>query len=133
MGIFEVEARAVTTDKTLRPNEKLTLNNQFNRHMLASNILTGRTVSLASEQTGTGHVLNDFNAVILHELVERGRDGLAERVTDHVEKSGRTLKKGGVKIENREERVAVLQQLCDAFFATYFQDFSTIEIIKEAV
>lgn len=133
MGIFEVEAQSVTTGKTLRASDKLMLNNQFNRHLLSANILTGRTVSLASEKTGTGHVLNDFNAVILHELVERGHAGLAERVTDHVEKSGRELKKGGVKIENREERVAVLQQLCDAFFATYFQDLVNVEIIKEAV
>lgn len=133
MGIFEVEEQPVITGKTIKPNAKLALNNKFNRHLLASNILTGRTVSMASELTGTGHILNDFNAAILHELTERGLDGLAERVTDHVDKSGRELKKGGVKIADREERVAVLQQLCDAFFATYFQDFVNAGIIKEDV
>lgn len=133
MGIFEVDAERVTAGKRLKPTDKLTLNNKFNRHILASNILTGRPVALASENSGTGHVINDFNALILHELIERGAENLADRVTDHVDRSGRELKKKGVKIETREQRIAVMQQLCDAFFATYFQDFVTLGIIKEAI
>jgi ubiquinone/menaquinone biosynthesis C-methylase UbiE len=133
MGIFEVEAASVSLGKTIRPSGKLRLNNEFNRQLLANNILTGRTVSLASEMTGTGHILNDFNAAILHELIERGLPGLAERVTEHVEKSGKELKKAGVKLATHEERVAAIQTICDAFFNTYFQDFVNIGIIEEAV
>jgi ubiquinone/menaquinone biosynthesis C-methylase UbiE len=132
MGIFEVEVESVTTGSNLRSNSKLQINSEFNRQMLANNLLMGRTVSLASKLTGTGHILNDFNATILHELIERGLPDLAERVTVHVEKSGKELKKGGVKLATHEERVAVIQTLCDTFFSTYFQDFVNIGIIEEA-
>lgn len=132
MGIFDVEAQKVRLGKKLKPTAKLTLNNAFNRHMLASNILTGRTVALASEETGTGHILSDFNAVILHELIERGYEKLPERVAEHVVKSGRELRKSGQKIATAEERLNVMQELCSVFFSTYFQDFVDIGIIKEA-
>jgi predicted O-methyltransferase YrrM len=133
MGIFEVEAQSVVTDKTLKPAAALRLNNVFNRKLLANNILTGRTVSMASTLTGTGHVMNDFNALILHELIERGYDKIAERVTDHIDKSGRELKQSGVKLTERVDRVAAMQQLCDNFFSEYFQDFVNIGVIEEAI
>jgi SAM-dependent methyltransferase len=133
IGVFEVEEQSVTTDRTTRVSSKLTLTNDFNRHILASNILSGRAVALASEKIGTGFNINEFDAAILHELITGGLAGVAERVTDHIEKSGRELKKSGVKVLSREERVGVIQKLCDAFFTNLFPIFVHTEVIKEAV
>lgn len=132
MGIFEVEATAVKRGKRLRPTDKLTLNNKFNRHMLASNILTGRSVALASELTGTGHAITDFNALILHELIERGHENLADRLVAHLEKAGRNLKRGGIVISERNEKLTVVKQVYDSFFTAQLPLLVDMGIVKEA-
>jgi predicted O-methyltransferase YrrM len=133
IGVFELEAQSITTEKKLRATNKIKLNNPLNVHMLGSNILAGRAVAMASALSGTGHNLSDFNALILHELHTGGHENLAQRVAQHVDKSGQELKKRGIKITDSQERIEVMQQLCDAFFATYFQDLVNSGVIQEAV
>jgi hypothetical protein len=66
-------------------------------------------VALASEATGTGHMLGDFDAAILHELVERGRDGLAARVETRLAGSGRSLQQNGQPVTDAAARKQIVE------------------------
>jgi SAM-dependent methyltransferase len=87
----------------------------FNRAILAADSLGGRPLALASEATGTGHTLGDFDAAMLHELTERGEDGLIGRVETRLSGSGRTLQRDGKPITDIEERRSVVQGAWEAF------------------
>ena len=120
MGLFDVTAgplgsRPATSTASLEGAVSLT--NPFNKAILHLDSLGGRALALASSSTGTGHTLGDFDAVILHELVERGRDGLTSRIETRLLGSGRALQQNGQPVSDAAERSQLIQQSCDAFFA----------------
>ncbi|MCX7402958.1 MAG: class I SAM-dependent methyltransferase [Planctomycetia bacterium] len=120
MGLFDVTAgplgsRPATSTASLEGTVSLT--NPFNKAILHLDSLGGRALALASSSTGTGHTLGDFDAAILHELVERGRDGLTSRIETRLLGSGRALQQNGQPVSDAAERSQLIQQSCDAFFA----------------
>ena len=86
--------------------------------MCSSDLLGGRPIALASELTGTGHQIGDLDAAILQELLERGRDGLADRIAARLEAAGRTLLEDGRPVERAEDRRRMVAAACDAFLTT---------------
>jgi hypothetical protein len=87
----------------------------FNRALLATESLGGRSLALASTTTGTAHTLGDLDAAILHELVERGADGLAGRVDGRLAASGRALQRDGKAVTDAAQRLALVETACTAF------------------
>jgi DNA ligase (NAD+) len=83
--------------------------------LLTADSLGGRAVALASESTGTGHALSDFDAAILHELAERGRDGLTDRVETRLSGSGRSLLQNGQPVVDAAVRKEIVGQAVTAF------------------
>jgi len=117
MGLFDVTPAAVGP----RPDDRsggYSVPHAFNRALLAADALGGRPLALASLLTGTGHAIGDLDAAILDELVERGREGLADRVAARLEAVGRTLLQDGKPVEQADERRRLVQAACDAFFET---------------
>jgi SAM-dependent methyltransferase len=108
------------------------LANAFNFAMLQAESLGGRTIALASERTGTGHTLGDFDAAILHELVERGRDGLAGRVETRLVGSGRSLQQNGQPVNDPATRSKLVAETCAAFLATSLPQLARFGIIVPA-
>jgi hypothetical protein len=100
--------------------------------MLGSDSLSGRPVALASQATGTGHTLGDFDAAILHELVERGRDGLSERVAIRLATSGRALQQNGQAVNAPEEREKLVAQACTAFLEIGLPQLARLGIVTKA-
>jgi len=117
MGLFEVTAKAVGPASGV-PKGPISVPNAFNRAILAADSLGGRPLALASELSGTGHSLGDLDAAFLHQLVEGGRDGLAGRVTDLLERLGRTIQKENAPVEDTAERRSLVGTACDAFLTT---------------
>jgi SAM-dependent methyltransferase len=117
MGLFDVHAAAVGRDAGGQMAAG-SVPHAFNRALLAADALGGRPIALASELTGTGHQIGDLDAAILHELVERGRDGLADRVATRLEAAGRTLLEDGKPVERAEDRRRMVEAACDAFLTT---------------
>ena len=113
MGMFDISANAVPAAGQPAVTPKVT--HAFNEALLASDSLGGRPLALASVVTGTGHSFGDFDAAILHELVTRGRDGLAERVDTRLAGSGRTLQKDGQPVSDPADRRKLVEQACTAF------------------
>jgi hypothetical protein len=68
--------------------------------------------------TGTGHSLGDFDAAILHELVERGGEGLAARVATRLAGSGRTLQRNGKPVTEQADRERIVEEACTNFRGT---------------
>lgn len=94
---------------------KVKVPHAFNNSLLTADSLGGRAVALASELTGTGHALSDFDAAILHELVERGRDGLVDRVETRLSGSGRSLLQNGQPVVDASVRKVIVGQAVTAF------------------
>ena len=116
MGLFEV------TNAPLGPAPAavegvVSLASPFNRAILVSDALGGRPVALASERSGTGHTLGDLDAAVLHELTERGRNGLAARVESRLLASGRSIQQDGKPVANPDTRRQLIADACDAFIA----------------
>jgi hypothetical protein len=108
------------------------LSHGFNRAILNAEALGGRVVALASETTGTGHVLSDFDAAILHELVERGRDGLADRVESRLAGSGRSLQQNGQPVTDPAARKQIIEQACSHFLGNTLPVLAQFGIISKA-
>lgn len=108
------------------------LSHGFNRAILNAEALGGRVVALASEATGTGHVLSDFDAAILHELVERGRDGLADRVENRLAGSGRSLQQNGQPVTDPAARKQIVEQACSQFLGNTLPVLAQFGIISKA-
>ena len=89
----------------------------------------GRSLALASTLSGTGHSLGDLDAAILHELVERGRDGLALRVVARLEASGRTLQQNGQPVSDASQRSRLVEEACQAFIATSLPELVRLGIV----
>jgi SAM-dependent methyltransferase len=88
--------------------ERLAVPCRFNRALLESCPLTGQTLTLASTRTGTGHALGDFEAVLLWDLLARGREGAAERLDTRLQASGRTVQRDGQPVADAAERRKII-------------------------
>ncbi|NDC63229.1 MAG: hypothetical protein EBZ59_04415, partial [Planctomycetia bacterium] len=104
----------------------------FNRAILAADALGGRALALASRLTGTGHTLGDLDAALLHELCERGRDGLADRVATRLAASGRALQQQGRTVTDAAEQVRLVAQAADAFLAGSLPALARLGIVAAA-
>jgi SAM-dependent methyltransferase len=114
MGLFDVTACPVA-DSDSDLSGRVTVSHAFNRAVLAADSLGGRALALASEATGTGHTLGDLDAAILHELAERGGEGLAERIDARLGTSGRSLQQNGERVTDPTQRMELLRKACAAF------------------
>ena len=128
MGLFDVTATAVDGD-SIGPTEGVVVPLPFNRAMLESECLGGRPLALASDRTGTGHSLGDLDAAILHELVERGRDGLADRVSARLESLGRTLQKDDKPVDDSDERRRLVGVACQGFLSASLPQLVRLGIV----
>jgi hypothetical protein len=130
MGMFDITAGPVSASAATPA--KPTLANAFNEAVLAADSLGGRPLALASTISGTGHSLGDFDAAILHELVARGREGLAERVDTRLAGSGRMLQKDGQPVSDPADRRKIVEQACTAFLDNTLPVLAQIGIVTQA-
>jgi len=128
MGLFDVTAGEVG-EPPASPADTVTIPHPFNRAMLESDALGGRSVALASTLTGTGHVVGDLDAAILHELSVRGRDGLAARVAKRLEASGRTIQRDSKPVNDAEKRSQLVEEACQAFIHASLPEFVRLGIV----
>ena len=129
MGLFDVTAAAVEGPS---PSVAATVSieHPFNRTVLASDSLGGRSLALASTLSGTGHAVGDLDAAILHELAERGREGLVGRVSQRLDASGRTLQENGKPVDDSAQRVRLVDEACQAFIAKTLPELVRLGIVK---
>ena len=104
----------------------------FNRALLGTESLAGRPLALASGMTGTGHSVGDLDAAILHELVERGREGLAGRVDARLATSGRALQRDGQAITAAAERLKLVEAACEAFCTNSLPQLERLGVVDRA-
>jgi len=131
MGLFDISTGPVTVSGEPGP-VPLTMPCRLNKTLLASESLGGRPVALASAATGTGHTLGDLDAAILHELVERGGDGLAERVDTRLVGSGRSLQREGKAVTEPAARLELISSACDAFRSSSLPHLLSLGIVTSA-
>jgi SAM-dependent methyltransferase len=130
MAMFDVTSGPVGAAAAVP--EKVTVPHAFNAALLSADSLGGRAVALASEATGTGHSLSDFDAAILHELVERGRDGLVERVETRLAGSGRSLLQNGQPVADPDARKEIVGRAVTAFLDTTLPLLMQLGIVTKA-
>ncbi|MFM8579171.1 MAG: methyltransferase regulatory domain-containing protein, partial [Planctomycetaceae bacterium] len=131
MGMMDVTAGAVVKAGQLNDKSgKVRLPSRFNATMLKSESLGGRPVALASEVSGTGHSVGDFDAAILQELAENGRDGLARRVEERLAGSGRSLQQNGQPVNDPKMRGELVEGACEAFMSTSLPQLATLGIVE---
>ena len=97
--------------------EQLFIPLPFNQFILKNEQFSGRPVSLACAAIGTGYSLSDFDAAILYELVEAGKNGLADRVLAQLTKSERSIQKDGKPITDDKIRREVVEETCARFLS----------------
>ena len=131
MGLFDVTGGPVPQKADVEDG-KVTMPSAFNRALLGKDSLGGRAIALASASTGTGHTLGDFDAAILHELVERGRDGLAGRVETRLAGSGRTLQQNGQPVNDPATRTKLVEEACTAFLTNSLPQLARMGIVAKA-
>jgi hypothetical protein len=129
MGLFDVVVGEVGAVPAQLP-ETFSIALPFNSAILESDSLGGRALALASALSGSGHTVGDFDAAILHELTQRGREGLAARVTQRLEASGRTLQKNGEPVLDATERKKLVEESCQAFMTTCLPELLRFGIVK---
>jgi SAM-dependent methyltransferase len=130
MGLFDITANAVPAGG--RPPVAPRLSHPFNEAVLAADSLGGRPLTLASGVTGTGHSFGDFDSAILHELVVRGRDGLADRVDSRLVGSGRSLQQDGQPVNDPDTRRRLVEQACTAFIDSTLPLLARFGIVADA-
>ena len=79
-----------------------------------------------------GHTLGDFDAAILHELVERGREGLAGRVETRLAGSGRSLQQNGQPVTDPATRAKLVTDACNAFLTGSLPQLAKLGIVTTA-
>lgn len=131
LGIFDISTGPLPP-AIRAPLGDLKLTGSFNRAMLERYSLGGQLVALASESTGTGHTLGDFDAAILHELVERGRNGLVGRVEARLVGSGRTLQQQGRMVSEPATRSKLVAEAVEAFLTNVLPKLARIGIVEPA-
>ena len=128
MGLFDITAGQMgEAPATL--SARVTIAHPFNKAVLAADSLGGRSLALASTLSGTGHSLGDLDAAILHELVERGRDGLASRIAARLEASGRTLQQNGQPVSDASQRSRLVEEACQSFIDTSLPELVRLGIV----
>ena len=128
MGMFDITAGQMgEAPATL--SASVTIAHPFNQAVLAADSLGGRSLALASTLSGTGHSLGDLDAAILHELVERGRDGLASRVAARLGASGRTLQQNGQPVSDASQRSRLVEEACQSFIDTSLPELVRLGIV----
>jgi SAM-dependent methyltransferase len=128
MGLFDITAGQMgEAPATL--SAPVTIAHPFNKAVLAADSLGGRSLALASTLSGTGHSLGDLDAAILHELVERGRDGLASRIAARLEASGRTLQQNGQPVSDASQRSRLVEEACQSFIDTSLPELVRLGIV----
>ncbi len=130
MGLFDVVGGLVPAAADAGDG-RIEVPSSFNRTVLGQDSLGGRAIALASTSTGTGHTLGDFDAAILHELVERGRDGLAGRVETRLTGSGRTLQQNGQPVNDAATRSKLVEDACDAFVQNSLPQLARLGIVAK--
>jgi SAM-dependent methyltransferase len=128
MGLFDITAGPVGDAPATLP-ETVSIAHPFNRSILESDALSGRSLALASTLSGTGHTVGDLDAAILHELVGQGRDGLASRVAARLEASGRTLQQDGQPVADASQRSRLVDEACKAFIAASLPELVRLGIV----
>ena len=129
MGMFDITLGPVGA-LPAKVSLPVSLGHAFNRAVLESDALGGRPVALASELTGSGYLIGDFDAAILHELVERGRDGLGKRLAGRLEASGRTLQQDGKPVEDSAVRVRMVEEACETFVDSVLPELARMGVVK---
>jgi len=129
MGLFDITAAAVGNAPTSLP-ETISIVHPLNRALLQTDSLGGRTLALASELSGTGYSLGDFDAAILHELVEGSRKGLADRVAGRLVASGRTLQQNGQPVTDAAIRGGLVEEACRAFISKSLPELIRLGIAR---
>jgi hypothetical protein len=129
MGLFEVVVGEVGDAPAQLP-KTISIVHPFNSAILESDSLGGRALALASSLSGSGHTVGDFDAAILHELAERGREGLVARVTQRLEASGRTVQKNGEPVLDANELKKLVEESCQAFMTTSLPELVRFGIVK---
>jgi hypothetical protein len=129
MGLFDVIASAIG-EAPANLSDAVSIPHPLNRAVLESDALDGRPLALASTLTGNGHSIGDLDAAILHELVARGRAGLAERVAMRLENSGRTLQQTGQPVNDAAIRSRLVEDACQAFIRTSLPELVRLGIVS---
>ncbi|NDC53387.1 MAG: methyltransferase domain-containing protein [Planctomycetia bacterium] len=127
MGLFDVTAGAL--EPPPGAGGDVSIASAFNRVVLAADALSGRPLALASERTGTGHTIGDFDAAILHELVERGRGGLVERVDARLVAAGRSIQQEGQPVTDPAARRRLVEAACTAFLDASLPQLARLGIV----
>jgi SAM-dependent methyltransferase len=137
LGLFEVSARAVAgphdthgSAAEIAGGRPCDITHRFNQAVIGADALGGRPVAVASEATGSGVMLGDLDAAILHEFVERGGEGLADRLAERLTAAGRTLQRDGKRIEDPLEQRTLVQTACDAFCQTTLPHLVRIGVVS---
>ena len=131
MGLFDISTGPVRQASACGSGS-LSVPAAFNRSLLGRESLAGRPLALASGMTGTGHSVGDLDAAILHELVERGSEGLAERVDARLAASGRALQRDGKAVTDPGERLKVVEGACEAFRTHSLPQLERLGVVDRA-
>jgi hypothetical protein len=130
-GLFDLSARAVPGPPAVIP-QRVTIPCLFNRAVLTSDALGGGGVALASQLTGTGHTIGDFEAAILLEFAAGGSVGLAQRVEARMQAAGRSLHHQGTPVSDANERRRLVEQATAAFLSTTLPHLLQLGIVAAA-
>ena len=114
MRLFDV-GMGPLADASAAGDHRLLMKSDYNRHLLATDLLGGRGVPLASTVTGSAITLGDFDAAILSEAVAGGGDDLARRVEGLLASRERVLHHEGKAVTDPAERMQRIEAGCAAF------------------
>ena len=131
LGMFDLSVGPVG-EPVAAADGRATVVCPLGRALLASEALGGRPVALASRATGTGHTIGDLDAAILHELVERGVDGLARRVDTRLAGSGRNLQQNGRPVTDQAARLELVETACREFRGRSLPELVRLGIVTPA-
>jgi SAM-dependent methyltransferase len=129
LGLLDVSAGHVPGAETAA-DAGAALPSDFNRVVVEADALGGRPVALASEQTGTGYVIGDLDAALLHETVTGGRSGLADRLASRLAASGRALQRDGKRVDDPTEQRKLVDAACEAFLNTTLPRLIQVGAVK---
>lgn len=117
MGLVDVVCGAIPSSDLAGNGDDVFVPSAFNRAVIEKDALCGRPVALASQLSGTGHAMGDFDVAILHELTCGGADGLSGRVAARLSQSGRSLQRDGRMVTDQAERLHAIEAACRVFRA----------------
>ena len=116
-GLFEVTNHPLPAAAPV-PDIPLKVVLPFNRAVLATDMLAGRPIALASTLSGTATPISDLDAAFVHELTHGGRAGLVERMDRRLVESGRGIERERRPVTDPAERTELLSQAADAVCTT---------------